>query len=181
MPDPARSSEASSYRVALQLAVGTNIKQTAGCVVGTGTEGIAVGEVLDGVDVRVMCCESLDALLLADIPELGEGVAGTGHELVVVERVDGQTHDIAEVVGKLVDFRARLKIPQNASHISRGGKDAPVADEPTATEVAGVAGELTRDASRTFPGRQVVDGADVVETTTGDEITAWRVGTGHHP
>lgn len=181
MPDPAQGGEDSSYRVALQLPVGADIEETAGRIIRTGTEGITVREVLDGVDVRVVRCESLDTLLLADIPELGEGVTGAGNELVVVEGVDGQAHDIAKMVGKLVDFRAGFQIPKNTGHVTRGGKDAAVADESTATKVARVARKLTRDAGGTFPRRQVVNRADVVETTAGDEIAARRVGAGHHP
>lgn len=128
-----------------------------------------------------MGCKGLHALLLADIPQLRESVASTRDELVVVEGVDAQAHHIAEMVGKLVHLGARLEIPQHARHVAGRGEDALVTDESTATEVARVAGQLSGDARRPLPCRQVVDGADVVETTASDVVARGRVGAGHDP
>jgi hypothetical protein len=57
---------------------------------------------LDGVDVGVVSGKCLDTLLLTDIPQLGESIASTRDELVVIERVYAQAHDIAQVVCELV-------------------------------------------------------------------------------
>lgn len=91
-----------TYSIALKLTIRPDIKQSARGVIRTSTEGVAVGEELNGIDIRVVCGERLDALLLADIPKLGKSVTGTRHELVVIERVDAQAHDVSEMVGKLV-------------------------------------------------------------------------------
>lgn len=55
--------------------------------------------------------KGLHALLLSDVPELGESVASTRDELVVVERVDAQAHNVAEMVGEFVYLGAGLEIP----------------------------------------------------------------------
>lgn len=94
-----------------ELTIGTDIEQTAGSVIRSSTEGITIGEELNGVDVRVVGGEGLHALLLANIPQLGERIAGAGDELVVVERVDAQAHDIAKMIGEFVYLGSRFQIP----------------------------------------------------------------------
>jgi hypothetical protein len=116
----------------LELAVRTNIEKSARGVVGTSTESVSIGEELNGVDVGVVCCKCLAALLLTDIPQLGEGIASTRHELVVVEGVDAQAHDIAQVVGEFCDFLSSLNVPQHAGHVTGGRENAAVVDEATA-------------------------------------------------
>jgi hypothetical protein len=66
-----------TYSIALELAVRTNVEKSARGVVGTSTESVSVREELDGVDVGVVCCKGLAALLLTDIPQLGKGIAST--------------------------------------------------------------------------------------------------------
>jgi hypothetical protein len=144
-------SDYKSYLVRSKFAIGADVEKTARCVVRTSTKSVSVGEELNSVDVGVVGGEGLDTLLLADIPQLSKGVAGTRHELVVVERVDAQAHDIAEMVGKLVHLGARLEVPEHAGHVARRGEDALVADESAATEVARVAGQLSCDARGAFP------------------------------
>ena len=128
-----------------------------------------------------MSGKGLHTLLLPDIPELGEGVTGTGNELVVVERVDAQAHDIAKMVGEFGHLCACLDIPQNAGHITRGCEDASIIDETAAAQISRMAGKLASDPSGTFSGRKIVNGADVIKTATSDEITAGRVCAGHDP
>lgn len=107
-----------TYSVALELAIRTNVEKSARGIVGTSTESVSVREELNGVDVGVVCCKGLAALLLTDVPQLGESIASTGNELVVVERVDAQAHDIAQVVGEFCDFLSSLNVPQHASHVA---------------------------------------------------------------
>ena len=121
-----------TYSVALQFSVGADIEKTARSVVGTSTESVSVGEELNGVDVRVVGGESLDTLLLSNVPKLCEGVASTGNELIVVEGVDAQAHDIAEMVGKLLQLLSSLNIPEHTGHVTRRSQDAAVVDEATA-------------------------------------------------
>lgn len=118
--------------VALQLSVGADVEKTARSVVGTSTKSVSVGEELDGVDVRVVSSEGLNALLLSNIPELGESIASTGNELIVVERVDAQAHNVAEMVGKFLQLLAGLNIPEHTGHVTRRCQDATVVDEATA-------------------------------------------------
>lgn len=170
-----------TYRICLEFPVRANIEQTARCVVGARSERVSVGEELDSIYIRIVGGERLHALLLSDVPELSKGIAGARDELVRVERVYAQAHDIAQMVGEFVDLGACLKVPEHAGHVTRGGEDLPVTDESAAAEVTRVAGELSSHASWAFSRRQVVDGADVVETTAGDEVAAGGVGAGHDP
>ena len=165
----------------MELAIRTNVEKSARCVVRTSTEGVSVGEELNGVDVGVVCCKGLAALLLTDVPQFGKSIASTRHELVVVERVDAQAHDIAQVVGEFCDLLSSLNVPQHASHVTGRCEDATVVDEATAGEVARVPAKLSCHPCRAFSCAQVVDGADVVETTTSDVVAAWRVGASHNP
>lgn len=57
------------------------IEQAAGRVVRTRTEGFAVREELNGVDIRFMTSErQLGARTVTDIPQLRVGIAGARHE-----------------------------------------------------------------------------------------------------
>lgn len=165
----------------MQLAVSADIEQPARSIIGTSTKGIAVGEELNRVDVGVVSSKSLTALLLSDVPELSKGIASTGHELVVVERVNAQTHDVAQVVCKFCDLLAGLDVPEHASHVAGRGKDAAVVDETAARQVAGVPTKLPCHSGGAFSRAQVVDGANVVETTASHVVAAWRVSAGHDP
>jgi hypothetical protein len=143
---------------------------------------VAIGEELNGVNVGLVAGKGLDGLACSDIPELGERVAGTGDEGVLVCGVQADAHNVAEMVGKLVDLLARLDIPLHAGHVAGRGQDAPVVDEAAARQVAGVARQLTGDARGAVALLvQVVDGADVVETTACDKVSARGVGASHDP
>ena len=170
-----------TYLVGVELTVGTDIEETAGGVVGTSSKGVSVGEELNCVDVGLVTGKCLHGLAGTDIPQLGEGVASTRNEDVLVGRVDADRHHVTQVVGKFGDLGSGLDVPEHTGHITGGGDDTAVIDEATAGKVSRVAGELARDASRTFARRQVVDGADVVETTAGHVVPAGRIGTGHDP
>lgn len=172
---------ASIYLVGVEFAIRTNVEQTAGGVVRTGSESVSVGEELDGVDVGFVSSESLHRLSGTDIPQLGEGIAGARNENVLVCRVDADRHHVAKVISEFSNLRARFDIPQHASHVAGRRDDSAIVDEPTAREVAGVSGELTRDTGRTLTRGEVVDRANVVETTAGDVVSTRGIGTGHHP
>lgn len=171
-----------TYAVDVELAVGADIKESAGGVVGTRDKRVAVGEELNGVDVGLVAGKRLDGLAGADIPELGERIAGTRDECVLVGGVEADAHDVAEVVGKLGDALARLNVPLDAGHVAGRGEDAAVVDEAAAGEVAGVARELAGDAGGAVALLvEVVYGADVVEATAGDKVARGGVGAGHDP
>lgn len=173
---------AATYTVEVQLPVSTDIEEAAGGVVGTSHERVAIREELDGVDVGLVAGKGLDGLASTDIPQLGESIAGTGDEGVLIGGVQADAHDIAEMVGKLHNLGTRLDIPLHTGHVTRRSQDAAVVDEATAGEVAGVARELAGDTGGAVPVLvEVVDGADVVETTTGDVVTARSVCASHDP
>ena len=121
-----------TYSVCLQFPVRPNIEQSARCVVGSGTKGIAVGEELDGIDIRVVRGEGLHALLLPNVPQLRESIASTGDELVVIERIDAQAHHVTEVIGEFAQLLAGLDIPKHAGHVTRRCEDPSVVDEAAA-------------------------------------------------
>lgn len=139
-----------NYLVGVKLAVGTDIEETAGSVVGTSTEGVAVGEELNGIDVGLVAGECLDGLSGTDIPQLGESVACTRNEDVLVGRVDADRHHVTQVVGELGNLGSRLDIPQHTRHVAGRSNDAAVVDEATAGEISRVSGELARDTSGAF-------------------------------
>lgn len=143
---------------------------------------MAIREELDGVDVRLVAGKGLDGLTRPDIPHLGKSVASARDESVLVGRVEANAHDIAEVVGELGHFLASLNIPLHARHVAGRCQDAAVVDEAAAGEVAGVSRQLAGDACGAVALLvEVVDGADVVETTAGNEVSARGVGTRHDP
>lgn len=171
-----------TYAVDVELAIGADIEQAASGVVGTGHERVAVREELDGVDVGLVTSKRLHGLAGADIPQLRESVASTRDKGVLVGGVEADAHDIAEVVGELNDARAGLNVPLHTGHVARRGQDAAVVDEATTGEVAGVTGQFASDAGGAVTVLvQVVDGADVVETTAGDVVAARGIGAGHDP
>lgn len=75
--------------VLIQLAIRTKIEEAAGGVVRARSEGLGVGEELDGVDVGLVAHKRLDALAGPDIPDLCRGITGTGHKDLLLWR-DGK-------------------------------------------------------------------------------------------
>lgn len=171
-----------TYAIDIQLAVGTDIKESAGGVVGASDKGVAVREKLNGIDVGLVAGKGLYRLASTNIPELSKGIASTRDEGVLVSRVKADAHDVAKVVGKLCDALASLNVPLDASHVARRCEDAAVVDEAAAGEVAGVARQFagdTRGAVALLV--EVIYGANVVETTAGDKVARGGVGAGHDP
>ena len=170
-----------TYSIALKFTVCANVEQPAGGIIRASTESIAIGKELDGVDVRVMSSKCLTALLLSDIPQLSERIASSRHELVVVERIYAQAHDVAQVVCELGDLLPSLDIPQHTGHVTRRGEDPSVVDESAAGQVARVPAKLPGHPCGTFSCAQVVDGANVVETTACHIVATGRIRAGHDP
>lgn len=65
---------------------------------------MAIGEEVDGVDVRLVACKCLDGLTRTDIPQLRERIARTGHKCILVCGVDADAHHVAQVVCELGDL-----------------------------------------------------------------------------
>jgi hypothetical protein len=125
--------------------------------------------------------KSLNAALLSDIPQFGIRIASARDKLVGIQGIYAQTHDISQMIRKLVHPRTRLNIPEHTGHVARRCENSPVIDESAAAEVARVTGKLPGDTCGSFSCREVVNGADVVQTAAGDVITARGVGAGHDP
>lgn len=77
--------------------------------VGTGS-----GAHTDGVDVRLVASESLPAVPLPHIPELGAGITSPRNEEFVVWR-HSQAHTVARVSHKHSLLLPRLNIPQSTA------------------------------------------------------------------
>ena len=95
-------------REGVQLAIRTNVEESARSVIGTGGEGVAVGEepaqeislsrevgklryTRNGVDVGFVAGEGLSGTACSDIPELGCSIASTRNEGVHI-RSQGQAY-----------------------------------------------------------------------------------------
>ena len=87
------------------------------------------------------------------------------------------------MVTELDDPRSRLDIPEHAGHISRTGYDLAVIDETAAAEITGVSTKLTGtlQVGATVLVVEVVNGADVIQTTAGHKVARGRIRTGHDP
>lgn len=167
-------------RVLVHLAVGAQVEEAARGVVGSRRKGIAIGEELHSVDVALVAGEGLHRLARPDVPHLGHRVARARHKGIRVGR-QRNAHDVAGVVVELHGSNASLNVPEHTRHVTRRGQNLSVIEEPTAREIACMRAELASDLGRAFSGSQVVDGADVVETTAGHKVTRWSVRASHDP
>ncbi|KAI6776702.1 hypothetical protein HG530_000647 [Fusarium avenaceum] len=171
-----------TYPVKVEFAIRANIEETTSSIIRSGDEGVAVREELDSVDIRLVTSKGLDGLSGADIPELGERITSTRDKGVLVGRVEADAHDVAEMVGKLSNLLSCLDIPLHTGHVTRRRQNAAIVDESTAREITGMARELTSNTGRAVALLvQVVDGADVVETTASNKVATRGVGAGHNP
>ena len=172
----------STYTINVELPVGTDIEQAAGGVIRTGDKRVTIGEELNGVDVRLVCGKGLDGLSCTDIPQLGKRITSARDEGVLVGRVKADAHDLHEVGYRNWSKGDRVRRPSWRRHVARGGKDAAVVDEATAGKVAGMTRKLTRNACGPVTLLvEIVDGANVVETTTCDEVAGRGVCASHDP
>lgn len=170
--------------VSVDLSVGTDVEETARRVIRTSDEGVAIGEALDGVNVRLVTGEGLDgSLTITVIPQLGGGITGARAEgVVAIPDRDGHNVTVVAVEDSLGG--AAIDVPDDAGGVTRRGDDLGVTNEAAARKVTLVLSKLgvslLLDSGLTSAG-DTVDGAEVVKTTTGHEGTGVRVGAGHHP
>jgi len=87
-----------------EFSVGSDIEETASDVIGTSSEGHSVGEELNGIDVRVVSSKCLSTFTGSDIPKFGCGITSSGNKNVLVDWVDGNTHNVSIVVREFSDF-----------------------------------------------------------------------------
>lgn len=108
-----------TYAINVKFPVGTDIKEAASRVIGTGDKGVPIGEELNGIDVGLVTRKSLHSFASSNIPKLGEGVASTRDKGVLICWVEADAHNIAKVVGEFNLFGASLNIPLHTSHVAR--------------------------------------------------------------
>jgi len=164
-----------------ELPVRSYIEEPARGVVRTSTESHAVGEELNSIDVGLVALERLDALPVSKIPQFRGSITSARDKGVLIRRIDRDAHNVAVVVAKLGNFGARLYIPENASHIPGAGDDLPVVQEAAAREVTSMRLQLSANADGNVSAPQIVDGADIIETTASNEASGGGISAGHHP
>lgn len=143
---------------------------------------MSVGEELDSVDVRLVASKRLDGLAGSNIPQLGESVAGTRDEGVLVRRVERNAHDVPKMIGELGNLLTSFDVPFHTGHVARGSQDAAVVDKSAARQIASMTGQLSSDTCGAVALLiEVVDGANVVEATAGHKVSAGGIGAGHDP
>lgn len=106
------------YLIHIQLAISSDVKETAGSIIRAGSKGVAIREELNGVDVVLMARKGLNSLTSTDVPKLCKGIAGSGDKDVGVCGVNAQAHDVSQMVRKFGDFGVLLDIPQHAGHVT---------------------------------------------------------------
>mmetsp|Transcript_44876 Transcript_44876/g.124459 ORF Transcript_44876/g.124459 Transcript_44876/m.124459 type:complete len:423 (+) Transcript_44876:439-1707(+) len=167
-------------RVLLHLLVRAQVEEAARGVVRAGGESLAVGEEMDGVDIRLVARERVRALLFGRAPHLGGRVARARDERLSAAG-DRNAHHVAIVFRVLLLLRAGGDVPQHATHVARRGEDLLVVDEAAARQVARVGRELTRDLDGLVLRVEVVDRADVVQAAARDVPAPRRKRASHHP
>lgn len=90
-------------------------------------------------------------------------------------------HDVSRVVVELNNPHSRIHIPKHAAHVTRRRQDLTVVQEATAREVPRVSRQLPRDLDGPLLAPQVVNRANVVESTASDKVTARGIGARHDP
>lgn len=163
-----------------QLATSANIEQAASGIIRTSTEGSTRGEELDSVDIRRVAAEGLSASTRTNVPQLGSVIASTRNEEVLVGG-DGDAHNVSSVLSEVAHLSSSLNIPEHADHITRRGDDLLLRQETAAGEVSSVGVQLTADADGRIATSEIVDRADVIETSASNQSRARRVGASHNP
>jgi len=167
-----------------KFSVGTDIVETARSIIRTCSEGCSVGERGDSVDVGFVTNEGVSALARLDVPDLSGGITSTRDEDVLV-RGDSTRHDITLVTlvftAVFGDLGSSFNIPKNASHVTRGGNDLLLVEESTARKETSVGAEFSADSNWELSASKVVDGANVVKTTTSNEAARGGESASHDP
>lgn len=97
-------------------------------------------------------------------------------------RAKNSPHDVTSMIAELGGPHTSLDIPKHAGHVPRTCNNLPVAQESTTAEVPRMRRELLSAFDlHALLLTQIVDGADVVETTARNEVAGGCVGAGHDP
>mmetsp|Transcript_34856 Transcript_34856/g.74297 ORF Transcript_34856/g.74297 Transcript_34856/m.74297 type:complete len:217 (-) Transcript_34856:431-1081(-) len=188
--DPPRFAERQGRDTALNffalkfvhLPVASHVEQPAGRVVTPRPHREPVREERDRVDVLSVPGVGLDALPDPEVPDLRRRVHAPGDEDVVVLRTDRQAHYVPRVVREGFEDLAAGDVPVYAARVPRGGEDVSLVHEAAAAQVPVVRHQLLRRPGVRRLLLDVVDRADVVQSTAGDEISlALLEGARHDP
>jgi len=114
------------------------------------------GDVLYGINILRMTNKSLDRLSHPNIPNLGHTITSSTDKQIWIGRINAQTHDIAQMIGKLCDFCPRINIPKNTSHVPTGRQDSAIVEKPTTTQISGMRRQLPCHTIGPLAGIQVV-------------------------
>lgn len=88
------------------------------------------------------------------------------------------------MIAKFHHSNASLDVPEHAGHVAGRGDDLSVIDKSTAREITGVGTQFTGTLNGTDTalfGTEVVNRANVIETTAGNKVARGRVCAGHDP
>jgi len=86
------------------------------------------------------------------------------------------------MVAKFDHSDASFDVPKHAGHVTGTGNNLTVTDEAAAAKVSRVGAQLPRTlSSRSIFVVQAVDGTDIVEASTRNEVPGRRIGAGHDP
>lgn len=107
--------------ITIDLAIRTDIEQTARRVIGTSTERVSIREELDAVDIGLVTLEGLDATLCRSvIPELCSCIARTRdkYTILICKR---NRHHITSVIVEDASWHLCLHVPEDTGAITRRG------------------------------------------------------------
>lgn len=83
-------------------------------------------------------------------------------------------HNIAGMIAKFDNSHTRFNVPKHARHVTGARDYLSVIDEPTTAEVTGVGTQFAGASDAVgFPTIEIVNGTNIVQTTTSDEISRW--------
>lgn len=166
----------------VHLGVASHVEQPAGGVVGSRTEGLAIGEEGDGVDVGLMSDVGLDGLAGPDVPNLGGGVHAASNEDILVFGVEGEAHYISRVAGVGRQDLSGANIPQDTGGVTRRREDASFVDKAAAAQISVVRYQLLLCPGLLLRLLEVVYRAHIVQTAARDEVALGLLeGAGHDP
>mmetsp|Transcript_10346 Transcript_10346/g.18303 ORF Transcript_10346/g.18303 Transcript_10346/m.18303 type:complete len:212 (-) Transcript_10346:412-1047(-) len=162
--------------------VGTDIPQTNRSVFRTSGKGVVVtGEKIHAIDVTLVTCKRLLALLgTSNIPQLDGLVDTATQKAIGIVGTQGQEHGIGLVFGKGIHDSAAGNVPTQTGGVSAGRQYLIFVQKSTATQEPIVRGHFLSGLGRNAVGRggrggiDLVDGAQIVQSTAGDEFSVRR-------
>jgi len=163
-----------------EFLVGPDVKHPTSRVIRPSCKSISIREKHNWVYIALMAGECLNTVATTNIPQLSRSIASSRNEGLLVwgER---EWHDVPCVACKGGHLLPSLYVPQYAGHVPTGGQDLIVIQKSAATQIPGVAWQLSGHANCPIAVFQVVNWADIVQAPTRDKVTRGGICTRHHP